>query len=248
MSSYRKTGPLFLSVIAIVIASTGARLESKNERYVSENSQIKGQVDEEQWPLTDLETPSPADPEMRKKRLRRGEKFDKPKLNVEPNANFGQSITNDHWYLSITALPVAQSNVVVIGNIISSQAYLSNNKEGIYSEFGFQVEKVLKDDSHVITIGNRIDVEREGGRIRQPSGRITRYSIAGQNMPRVGKRYMLFLTCSNPEQAFDILTGYEFRAGKVFPLDEAGDMFDLYRGIDDVDFLSAVQDAIANPQ
>ncbi|HEV2914905.1 MAG TPA: hypothetical protein VGX92_16635 [Pyrinomonadaceae bacterium] len=247
MFRYRRIGLLVLVILAILVAAVMAQLKNDDNIYTFNNQHKRGQVDEEQWPLADTETHLPSDSAERAKRLARGKKYDKPKLVVEPNADYGQSMLNDHWFLSIPALPTAQSNVIVIGDVISSQAYLSNNKEGVYSEFGLQVERVLKDDKHIIAIGNTIDVEREGGRVRQSSGRITRYSINGQNMPLVGKRYLFFLTCADPEQAFHIITGFELRAGKVFPLDEAGDKFDLYKGMDETAFFDSVKEAARNP-
>lgn len=246
MSSYRKISLLFLAIFSILIAIIGASLESKGERFASKNSQIRIQVDEEQWPLTDYEKPLPVDPEKRAKRLARGKKYDNPKLKVERNADFGQSTLNDHWQLQISALPTAQNNLVVIGDIVSSEAYLSNNKVGIYSEFSVHIESVLKDDKNVIVAGNTIDVLREGGRVRLPSGRITRYSINGQNMPLVGQRYVLFLSCDSLEQSFNIITGYVLRNGKVFPLD-GGDIFDPYKDVDEPAFLNTLRGSLAKP-
>jgi hypothetical protein len=247
MFSYRKTSLLLLAILAVLVAAMGARLEFKGDQPSSNSQQRRVQTDEEQWPITDYERPLPSEPEKRAKRLARGKKYDKPKVPVEPAANYGQSITNDHWYLSIPSLPTTESNIIVIGEIVSAQSYLSNNRTGVYSEFAVRIERILKDTNHALTIGNIIDVEREGGRVRSPSGQVTRYSINGQNMPRVGKRYLLFLTCTDQEQASHIVTGYELRAGKVFPLDEAGDKFDLYKGVDETELLNTIQEAITNP-
>jgi hypothetical protein len=247
MSSYRKTGLLFSAVLALLVATIGAQLKNNGERLAPKNSHVRGQVDESQWPTVDYETPLPTDPDKRAKRQARGKKYDKPKVKVEPKATFEQSSTNDHWYISTPALPTAQSYVIAIGEIVNAEAYLSNNKSGVYSEFGVLIERVLKDDSNTITTGNTIDVEREGGRVKLSSGRVTRYSIEGQYMPRVGHRYMLFLSCSNQDQSFHIITGYELSAGKVSPLDRTGELFAPYIDMDEMVFLNQVQDAIINP-
>jgi hypothetical protein len=249
MLSYREKGLLILAILAILVATIMSKLKNdfSSYAYSPNKSQTLSQIDESQWPLTDFEAPLPTDPEKRAKRIKRGKKYDKPNVPVEPHAGYGQSITNNHWYTFIPALPTTQSNVIVVGEILSSQAYLSDNKAGVYSEYSLQVQQVLKDNNNVVTSGNQIDLEREGGRIRQPSGRITRYSIGGQNMPRIGKRYLFFLTYSASDQTFEIITGYELRAGRVFPLDEAGDKFDLYKGVDETEFLKTIQQAIANP-
>jgi hypothetical protein len=249
MFSYRKKGLLLLAIPAILVATIMSKLKNdfSSYAYSPNKSQTLSQIDESQWPLTDFEAPLPTDPEKRARRIKRSKKYDKPNVPVEPHADYGQSITNNHWYTSIPALPAAQSNVIVVGEILSSQAYLSDNKAGVYSEYSLQVEQVLKDDNNITAVGNKIDLEREGGRIRQPSGRITRYSIGGQNMPRTGKRYLFFLTYSALDQTFEIITGYELQASRIFPLDEAGDKFNLYKGVDETEFLNTVQQAITNP-
>lgn len=247
MSHYRKIGLLIFAILIILVATIMAQLKGKRGDYSVNNVQKRGQIDEEQWPLTEYEKPLPSDPEKRAKRLARGKKYDKPKVPVEPTANYGQSITNDHWYLSFPPLPTTESNIIVIGEIVSAQSYLSNNKTGVYSEFAVRIERILKDANHALSVGNVIDVEREGGRVRLSSGQVTRYSISGQNMPRVGKRYVLFLNCADQEQGSQIITGYELRAGKVFPLDQAGDKFDLYKGVDETELLNTLQKTIANP-
>lgn len=247
MSHYRKIGLLIFAMLIILVATIMAQLkDTKVDSFVN-HGQKRGQVDEEQWPLTDYEKPLPADPEKRAKRLATGKRFDNPKLKVDRNANFGQAILNDHWQLTTPALPANQSNIILIGEILSSQAYLSNNKSGIYSEFEIRIERVLKDENQTLIANTTIDVEREGGRVKLPSGQVTRYSINGQYMPRVGKRYLLFLTCSDPAQVSQIITGYELREGKVFSLDGPGDTFALYKWADETSFLTAVQDAISHP-
>lgn len=39
------------------------------------------------------------------------------------------------------------------------------------------------------------------------------------NMPNVGAQYVLFLKCQDKDHAYHLLTAYELRGGKVFPLD-----------------------------
>jgi hypothetical protein len=69
-------------------------------------------------------------------------------------------------------------------------------------------------------VGSAVEVEREGGRVKFPSGRTHLYMISEQDMPRVGGRYVLFLSETNTENVFEIITGYEIRADSVSPLDE----------------------------
>ena len=71
-----------------------------------------------------------------------------------------------------------------------------------------------------LTIGSVIEGEREGGRVQFPSGRIQRYMIAEQDMPKVRSRYVFFLVDGDNELVFEILTGYEIKDAAIFPLDE----------------------------
>jgi hypothetical protein len=42
-------------------------------------------------------------------------------------------------------MPFSHSDAVVVGNITSGQAYLSNDKRDVYSEFQIIIQEVLKD-------------------------------------------------------------------------------------------------------
>src|SRR5439155_5322439 len=112
-------------------------------------------------------------------------------------------ITNDvanstvrlhHVNPHLPAFPVRESRVVLIGQIASDAAYLSNDKTGVYSEFTVIAEEVLKNDlAGELLAGSSITITREGGRIRFPSGRLHWYGIGRQSMPRIGSRYVIFL-------------------------------------------------------
>lgn len=94
--------------------------------------------------------------------------------------------------------------------------------------------------------------ERPGGGVQFKSGKIQRYRISEQGMPRVGRRYVLFLQKGDQESDFYILTGYELRAGRVIPLDgfdsKEGNKFQfaVYEGVDENAFLTTVREAVTN--
>lgn len=70
-------------------------------------------------------------------------------------------------------------------------------------------------------------------------------------MPRIGRRYALFLKRIDESQDFPIVTGYELRGGHVFPLDGsdgnggAGLVFGKFKGSDASCFLEDVREAVA---
>lgn len=138
----------------------------------------------------------------------------------------------------------------MIGRVLDAQAYISNDKTGIYSEFTFSVEQILKNDRFAsLNPNSSIVVERDGGKVRYPSGHVTLYYIRGQGLPAVGHRYVLFLKHDAPEQDFFILTGYELKAGCVALLDSPGDHPMIKQdGKDETIFLNELRNAIANSQ
>lgn len=163
---------------------------------------------------------------------------------VHEDANVSIAAIAGHWGLRMSSLPVGESDDVVLGRVIQAQAHLSRDKTGIYSEFTFEIESVYKESSSIsLYAGSTIAIAREGGAVRFPSGRIQRYIIAHQGMPRVSERYVLFLKQVQEGQTFDILTGYELRNHKVQPLDSF-DTFAIYDGAAETDFLDAVRDAV----
>ena len=76
-------------------------------------------------------------------------------------------------------------------------------------------------------------------------------------LPRVGRRYVLFLKRVNDAQDLSILTGYELRQGRVMPLDGVMNLFSPATGqvtrkapfenADEATFLDLVRTAVANP-
>jgi hypothetical protein len=121
--------------------------------------------------------------------------------------------------LSLPAFPTEKATAIVCGTVTDARGYLSNDKSGVYSSFTIQVEEVLKNPGK-LTVDSVIEVEREGGRVQFPSGRIRLYMIAEQDMPKVGSRYVFFLVDGNNELVFEILTGYEIKDSAILPLDE----------------------------
>lgn len=120
----------------------------------------------------------------------------------------------------LPALPVTQSDAIIIGTITESQPYMTESQHVIYTEFTFQVEDVLKGkELGNITGGNLIKVDREAGAIRLTNGKKVYYDAAGTgNAPRAKKRYLLFLKRINDRQDLSIINGYKLLNGKVFPL------------------------------
>lgn len=212
----------------------------------------EGQKKQRELPVADFDRQEPTDVAARAKRRTKGKRYDRHSSQpIEEAPWVSGRIWSSDWAKGLPALPIADSDAVIVGRVNSAEAHLSNDKTGIYSEFSIQLEEVLKDGPHSSTLpGNSISGERLGGAVRFPSGSIQRYETRGQGMPRVGNRYLLFLKRLNQEPDFFIITGYDLSGTTVSPLDgsevEEGTEsypFDKYRGFDVSSFVGLVRTA-----
>lgn len=186
------------------------------------------------------------------KRSAKGRKYNRrhaPRVTESIDGIF--SVTD--WEVGLSAFPVAESSAIVIGEITDAQAQLSEDETNIYSEFIFRVDEVLKSDTKIpFKTGDVITVERLGGRLRLPSGKVVVSRISHQDLPRIGGRYVLFLNHSfltGPSEDFQLLTGYELRKSQVFPLDKLNPEHPIaaYSGFDQKLFLTELAKVLANP-
>ncbi len=210
-------------------------------------------VDITNFPIVDLAvSPQQTDAAEQAKRARKAKKYNDKYAPVITESLNGAFLVNESL-TNLPALPVEQSAAVILGEITSSAAYLSEDKTSVYSEFELRIEAVFKNDpGQSLAPNSSIDVERYGGRVRLPSGKIFISAIDNQDMPLVGRRYLLFLTHSLPlggnDQDYQILMGYEIRAGKVFPLDQTSPLHPIsgYKGRTETVLLSDLSSALAS--
>jgi hypothetical protein len=94
----------------------------------------------------------------------------------------------------ITAVPLA---------LPDAQAHFAEDQTDVHSEFVVQTTEVLKnDDKAALAVGNSVTLERSGGRVRFPSGKVMVSATNHQDLPRVGKRYLFFLSHEGLTRAF----------------------------------------------
>ena len=229
--------PLILLVVIIAVSTGMAALHNQLRQSPLPNGQQV--IDKSSWPLTDYTIQRSTDPEIRARREMRGKKYDKSDFRVHPEDPSENTTKVDVVDPKLPSIPVTQSNLIVIGEVTSAQAYLSNDQTGVYSEFKVQIDDVLKSNiTESVAPGSLIDAEREGGRVRFSSGRIHWYSVDKENMPVVGRRYVFFLTCE--DQSLHILTAYELRGAKVVPLDQMP-QFKTHDGENETEFLNTLR-------
>lgn len=183
---------------------------------------------------------------LSEKRQRKSKKYNN-KYALPITESIDQIVMSSDWDLRVPALPVSKSTAVIIGQVTDAQAHFSEDETRVYSEFTVRVEEVLKNDE--TPLGDSITVERSGGRVRFPSGKVMVSSTSHQDMPQVGKRYVLFLFHEFVgDEDLTILTGYELRNGIVFPLDKPGKGHPIlaYKGDSESSLLNDLTSALAN--
>jgi len=150
-----------------------------------------------------------------------------------------------HWWWGLSPFPTDESSAVVVGEVVEAFAYLSGDKTNVYSEFTIRIEDVLKSSGAPGFVpGASLIAQRSGGGVQFASGRIHYYRINGQNTPRTGRRYLLFLRLNDPPEDFSIVTGYELQNGRVSPLDNV-EIFKAYDQQPETELLNLVRDAIS---
>ena len=197
-------------------------------------------------PVVDFDSPEQDDPLGPERRRKRNARHDKDYLlnKADGSGNSVALTLVSEWDLGLSPLPAAQSEVILVGEVTGGRAHLSNDKTGIYSEFPVTIEEVLKNaSSSTLKPGSKVYLERLGGVVRYPNGRKYPYRVAGQDMPGVGLRYVFFLKPVGVEEAYEIITAYELRGDKVFPLDST-DQFDAYKDMEQVKFLEQLKNAV----
>lgn len=233
---------LMLSVVLTIYAVAIGRKPT----MVAQSDNKQSTIDESQFPIAEETAPEPPTLAERDKKNKKEKKYGRYKDTIGPGVTVGSLYYE--WPQGFPTLPVAQSDAVVIGNIIDAKAYLTTDKNTVYSEFSLHIIKVLKNDTQMLlSPDGSITVERPGGRVRYSSGHISRFSIAGLGMPRPGRQYVLFLTRNAEEESYHIVTGYELRDGRVFPLDRTTSSdtdFDAYINMDEAAFLEKLDAAI----
>lgn len=147
------------------------------------------------------------------------------------------------WYVNLPSLPIKESCAIVVAEAVRGEAHLSTDRTGVYTEFKFTIDDVLKRDASGLAQGDSISASRFGGIVHYSWGHEELYSIAGQNMPVAKKRYVLFLKCTEEAKNYEIVTAYELGSSGVLPLDDPP-QFREFKGQANTDFLSMISSTV----
>lgn len=196
---------------------------------------------EDRYPTVEADEVEPSDPVKRAKLKKQKQRYDKDAPFRHPGPNHGEVAFRPEWQFNFPALPVAQSDVIVIGEVLNAQAHRSENKLNVFSNFEVKVEEILKGSN--LTTGSVINAQRVGGFVNYPNGRKVLFRLVGNGMPAVGARYAFFL--NTLDEDYRILTAYELGPEGVMPLDRSR-QFETYYRSNEADFLKTLRDAISH--
>lgn len=138
------------------------------------------------------------------------------------------------WHARMTALPRADSDLIVVGTINTARALPSANGNTAFSEYKVHITETIQGVPR-----QDIYVVRQGARVKFASGRTLDIdTIQGYGALIPGERYVLFLSSLNGTH-FKLITGYRITTA-VIPVD-APEKFQAYRGQAPEAFLTLVR-------
>ena len=227
---------------------------TKQEKTTSEPT--AKELDDAATPIVDFDNPSVIEPTEKSSRKLKNERYNKETFVLSDPQRVGEVIREPEWQAGLSDLPADKSDIVVEGQVTDARAFLSDDKTGVYSEFTIRVSRILKVAPGLsVNLDDTIVMERFGGRVRYPSGKVIRYRIEGQGSPMQGKKYLFFLAKAD-QGNYKLLTAYEIQGQKVFALDgsrinfrgKGNWKFDKHNGEDLDSFIGEIERAVSSSQ
>lgn len=221
-------------LVAGVLPTSGGSLGDQ------EQHKPKQEDDFSNYPIADADAPAATDPKEILKRKVKNKKYKQYKNHIGPGV---RAFEVYHWPPRFPTLPVAQSEAVIIGEVTAASAHLTEDKSSVYSEFTVCVQEILKNDQPPLVAGSFVTLDRPGGRVRYSTGKTSQFSLAGFGMPRVGGRYVFFISGDN-EADYQIVTAYQIHDGRIYPLDKttsSDTRFEIHSNADEQLFLNEIR-------
>jgi hypothetical protein len=251
MKIYVKGFTLTIVFLALTLALTVVAWSGSANQNASPQEANKQKITpENDVPVLDLKHAETTDSDQLKGR-KRGNSLRQDRKIAELPASVEPLPLSSHTWIRLPALPVEQSNVIILGKVTDRRAVLTDDRLGVYSDFSISVSEIFKDDLNLFFVGQVITAARPGGAVRFPSGRIQQYTVSRQGYPQQDKLYILFLK-RDEEGDYSIQTGYEVNGSVVQPLDGKRDLpknepdlqFGIYRGVTFESFRNSLQKAL----
>lgn len=219
----------FVSLIVLLtIAISFGTMHSFSQQDKSKINDDGITEDLSKYAVVDYDAPESTDLTMRKERKLKNKRYDNQDWVLKnPHPDDGGVGRYDEL-TPPPLIPVDESNLVIVGEITAVSAHLSNDKQGVYSEFTIQINKILKNEnSSEVEQGKSVIADRMGGFVRYPNGQKVIYRNSERDLPKVGNEYVFFLTKDKTSPNYEILTLYELKITGIVQLDYVGSFKDL---------------------
>ena len=243
MQFSRSTYFVFVVVVTVMVLSVTVFKAGKGSTHVQQKVRLPSgesyQDRTDRYPVVEAEESEPTDPVKKTKLKKQKQRYDKDAPFTNPGPNDEELAFRPESQFNFPALPVIKSDAIVVGQVLNAEAHRSTNKMNVFSNFEVRVDEVLK--GHLNT-GNVINIQRVGGFVKYPNRRKVLFRLSGNGMPAVGARYVFFLNVVDED--YTILTAYEFAGDGVVPLDNS-DQFQVYKGVSESSFITALRNAIS---
>jgi HEAT repeat protein len=163
----------------------------------------------------------PQDSKEREVRLAKSVRYNGGRCNITTQDCFFESV----YPSGLPLIPLKESAVAFVGEVLRIQSYLSEDQTHIYTETTFRVEEIFKQPKDfMLSSDEMIITDQIGGSVKIASGRIvrddTRYGFMGR--PYVGGHYVVFVKMTHKGEDLTVFRAYELSDGKVFKLTEDG--------------------------
>ena len=226
MKRHPKLTLLLLLLIVAVVVTVTATLQVKKQDVRPSPALEKAEKDF--YTVADYSASEPSDPQKRAMQGVQARRYnmhadkgvDPKRFAITEERQSTFSLPASHARTE-PALPVSESDAVVVADVTSARAFLTEDKTNVISEFTISVTERLKESLIApFLVGDSLQAVRSGGGIRFGSGKIIRYGSEGKPLPRLGTRYVFFLKYNNDEgKDYSIITAYALENDRVVPLD-----------------------------
>src|ERR1041385_2125991 len=132
------------TIIIVFVAVICACLAMITTSHKSSVINAQAEPDELTLPIVRYATRKNINGEDQIKRVARNKRYDHQSGEPIKEAAYPvERVWSNHWARGLPALPIRESETVLIGAVTDAKAFMSDDDTGVYSEFTVQVEEVL---------------------------------------------------------------------------------------------------------
>lgn len=251
-----KSNRIIWGAVSLVVLITGAVSLGAFESYDQKDNlpqskatptpEIKDTRDLSKYGLVNFDAPQIENIQEWERRRQISQRYDNQDWVVKtinnPRAGGVGKITEDP---PPPLFPIEESALIVIGEVVMVNAFLSNDKGGVYTEFTIRVDEALKKEGKKTP--KKVIADREGGVVVYPNGQRVMYQSSERGLPQLGSKYLFFLRKDELSPNYEILTSYDLNSSAIRQM-EMGRPFDEFKNVGKTAFIEAVRNKIVRPQ